>query len=156
MRYASISAALVAGALAVPFNNVNKRDVITQTAYNVVYTTDVVTVTAGSAPDSTPKAHFGHKHHWPSWHGGSDDTTSVDTVEAPTSTVLSTREASPTAQPSAAPSMGGSAGSSYQDIAVYHHNIHRQNHSAPALSWDAGLEKSAADVAASCVYAHNT
>ena len=38
---------------------------------------------------------------------------------------------------------------------MYHHNIHRANHSANAVTWDAGLASTAATIAASCNYAHN-
>jgi len=43
----------------------------------------------------------------------------------------------------------------YEEIVVYHHNIHRANHSADAITWSDSLASSAAEVAASCVYAHN-
>ncbi|KAK2872070.1 hypothetical protein FQN49_002572 [Arthroderma sp. PD_2] len=39
---------------------------------------------------------------------------------------------------------------------MHHHNIHRSNHSAPALKWDADLESSARQLAESCNYGHNT
>lgn len=43
----------------------------------------------------------------------------------------------------------------YADRAVYHHNIHRANHSAPDLTWDLGLAAAAQEVAESCKYEHN-
>lgn len=39
---------------------------------------------------------------------------------------------------------------------LYHHNVHRANHSVDALEWDDDLASYAAIVAASCVYGHNT
>ncbi|KAK8200766.1 hypothetical protein M8818_006082 [Zalaria obscura] len=45
--------------------------------------------------------------------------------------------------------------STYQETVLVHHNVHRANHSAPALVWDSYLEETAAEVAASCVYAHD-
>jgi len=36
-----------------------------------------------------------------------------------------------------------------------HHNVHRSNHSSPAIKWAANLEKWAAEVAAGCVWQHN-
>jgi hypothetical protein len=39
---------------------------------------------------------------------------------------------------------------------VTHHNIHRANNSAGALSWDANLANIALEIANSCNYAHNT
>lgn len=44
----------------------------------------------------------------------------------------------------------------YSEAVVAHHNAHRANHSAPALSWDAGLAATAEKIASSCVYAHDT
>ncbi|EFX02006.1 scp-like extracellular protein [Grosmannia clavigera kw1407] len=43
----------------------------------------------------------------------------------------------------------------FQTTAVYHHNIHRANHSAPDLSWNSDLASYAATVAATCVFAHD-
>ncbi|KAL2062231.1 hypothetical protein VTL71DRAFT_6497 [Oculimacula yallundae] len=48
-----------------------------------------------------------------------------------------------------------SAPTDYASTCVYHHNAHRANHTAPNLSWDAGLAKSAKAVADSCVFAHD-
>jgi uncharacterized protein YkwD len=65
--------------------------------------------------------------------------------------------------PVPAPSTGGSysgAGQAtpgnYADAVVAHHNAHRANHSAPALSWDSSLADTAYKIASSCVYAHDT
>jgi len=41
-------------------------------------------------------------------------------------------------------------------MAVYHHNLHRSNHSADAVEWDDGLAATAQKIANTCVYAHNT
>ncbi|CAD0056673.1 unnamed protein product, partial [Aureobasidium pullulans] len=43
----------------------------------------------------------------------------------------------------------------YQQRVVDHHNVHRANHSAPALTWDTDLANTAAKIAATCVYAHS-
>ncbi|KAI4743071.1 PR-1-like protein [Aureobasidium sp. EXF-12298] len=43
----------------------------------------------------------------------------------------------------------------YQERVVDHHNVHRANHSAPALEWDSQLAATAAKIAATCVYAHS-
>jgi hypothetical protein len=55
----------------------------------------------------------------------------------------------PAAQP-AAPTSG-----SYSDTVVSSHNVHRSNHSAPAMVWDQGLADTALTIAQSCQYAHN-
>ncbi|CAK7215264.1 hypothetical protein SBRCBS47491_002423 [Sporothrix bragantina] len=43
----------------------------------------------------------------------------------------------------------------FGSTAVYHHNLHRSNHSAPAVSWNSDLASYAATVAATCVFAHD-
>ena len=47
-------------------------------------------------------------------------------------------------------------GYSYKNSVLYQHNLHRANHSAPALVWDTNLEQIARDTAKTCVYKHNT
>jgi len=44
---------------------------------------------------------------------------------------------------------------SYNAIVVAHHNVHRQNHSAPDVEWDDALAATAAKIAASCKYEHD-
>ena len=171
MRSAIIAAAFVASALAVPYE---KRDVVTNVEYDVVYVTDVVTVTNdGSKAEVTPqaKAHHGHKHHgngggWGGWSPWSSADSTAEASPTPYTPAQSPTARAPSPSPSPTQSSGGSGGSGgsppapqgtgYSDIAVYHHNIHRSNHSAPDIQWDEGLAKSAADIAATCVYAHNT
>ncbi|KAL1901081.1 hypothetical protein Sste5346_002148 [Sporothrix stenoceras] len=48
-----------------------------------------------------------------------------------------------------------SAPTDYATVAVNAHNLHRLNHSAPAVSWNADLASYAATVAATCVFAHD-
>lgn len=44
---------------------------------------------------------------------------------------------------------------SMESAALYHHNIHRQNHSAPALEWGSKYAGYAAESAAKCVFEHD-
>lgn len=44
----------------------------------------------------------------------------------------------------------------YAQRVLDHHNIHRQNNSAGALTWDSNLASIAQQIASSCYYAHNT
>ncbi len=39
--------------------------------------------------------------------------------------------------------------------AIYHHNVHRANHSSPALTWDTKIARYAANSAATCVFEHD-
>ncbi|KAK6001368.1 hypothetical protein QM012_002699 [Aureobasidium pullulans] len=43
----------------------------------------------------------------------------------------------------------------YQEIVLAHHNVHRANHSASDLVWDSQLAATAQQIAATCVYAHS-
>lgn len=66
---------------------------------------------------------------------------------APASTSSSVKAAASSA-PAATPSDMAST-------AVYHHNIHRANNSAPAMTWGDTYAGYAATVAASCKFAHD-
>lgn len=154
------AAALAAGAFAVPYE---KRDVVTNTNVEMVYVTDVVTVTAGSAPTEEAQAqakHYGHKK--PGWWGQPHKQPSkhTTTVEAPAPEPTTSDSWSPPATqsepaPTSQRSAPASAPTDYASKAILHHNIHRQNHSAPDIEWSSDLEASAKAVAQSCVYAHN-
>jgi uncharacterized protein YkwD len=80
-------------------------------------------------------------------------TTPVVEVPAPTpepevaSTAATTAAAAPQVQ---APTSGD-----YVSTALYHHNAHRANHSASALSWDDTLAGYALNTAQTCVFAHD-
>ncbi|CZR56470.1 uncharacterized protein PAC_06358 [Phialocephala subalpina] len=43
----------------------------------------------------------------------------------------------------------------YASIGLYYHNKHRLNHSAPTATWNSGQAIIAAEIASSCVFAHN-
>lgn len=175
MRTAFTLAAFAAGALAVPY----KRDVITN--YDIVYVTDVVTVTAGQA-EPTQAPVFSHYHHA---HAHSQSTTVIEQVSTEAKSTYQAPPPSSTPSPSSTPapepattqqptstyvapttsssavvysssSAAAAAPTSYQDICVYHHNLHRSNHSAPDVAWSDDLASSAQQIAESCVYAHNT
>jgi uncharacterized protein YkwD len=67
---------------------------------------------------------------------------------APASTGSSVQAAAPSVAPAAQPS-------DLASTAVYHHNIHRANNSAPAMTWGKTYAGYAATVAASCKFAHD-
>jgi uncharacterized protein YkwD len=71
---------------------------------------------------------------------------------APASTSTSTSSSVKAAAPSAAPA---AQPSDLASTAVYHHNIHRANNSAPAMAWGDTYAGYAATVAASCKFAHD-
>lgn len=65
----------------------------------------------------------------------------------PATTTLATSTSSAQAAPTGA--------NEYQQAALYNHNIHRSNHSAPSVDWDNALEQSAQVLASRCVYEHD-
>lgn len=155
MRSAIVVAALAAGALAVPFNEMKKRAVVTDTQVDVVYVTDITTVTVnGPAPSANNQnnafGHFGHGHHH---HAPAPAQPTEESAPAP-----SQNSSPPPSNSNSGGSSGAASGAvptSYSEIVVTAHNLHRKNHSAPDIAWDDSLAASAATIAASCVYAHN-
>lgn len=75
-------------------------------------------------------------------------TINADLAAAPASTSSSSVKAAAPSAPAAKPS-------DLASTAVYHHNIHRTNNSAPAMSWGDAYAGYAATVAASCKFAHD-
>lgn len=94
----------------------------------------------------------------------------VDTVaEAPEPTVepipdaapapppaAETPDAAPVAAPPATTAQAQAAQpTDYASTAVYHHNLHRLNYSAPAIQWGQTYADYAAQTAGKCVFAHD-
>nr|POF17733.1 putative pathogenesis-related protein [Quercus suber] len=112
--------------------------------------TSIVVPTTEAAPSTTSSSSS-------TWVYVAPTTSSTPEVVLPTTTppVVISTIASPS--PSADSTSESSAKpTSYEEIAVYHHNIHRANHSAPDIAWSDDLASTAATIAASCVYAHDT
>ncbi|CAD0044789.1 unnamed protein product [Aureobasidium pullulans] len=65
----------------------------------------------------------------------------------------STLKTSSTAKSSSA---AAAKATTYQQRVLVSHNVHRANHSASNLVWDNALASTAAKIASTCVYAHNT
>lgn len=76
-------------------------------------------------------------------------------ASSPAATVVSSVVGSCTAAASATPASALPT-DSYAWKATYHHNLHRANHSASDISWDANLACIAESIAEVCYYAHNT
>ncbi|KAK7725880.1 hypothetical protein SLS63_007872 [Diaporthe eres] len=79
-------------------------------------------------------------------------TIDADLAPAPTTTSTSSKVATPSA---AAQDASAAKPSDLASTAVYHHNIHRANNSAPAMTWGSTYAGYAATVAASCKFAHD-
>lgn len=67
-------------------------------------------------------------------------------------------EAAPVVEtaPVAAAASVGEAPTDYKSAVLYHHNVHRSNHSAPALTYSDELASYAATLVSRCVFAHDT
>jgi uncharacterized protein YkwD len=155
MKTTLIVSALAATALSKPL--LNKKWIVYTTEVDVV----TATVTSGGSSGWS----------WGSWRHGSSQTAAPTTTQAPAAPAPTTPAYTPPAAPapasnsappaaqSAAPaaaSSGAAAPNSYAQAILDQHNNHRQNASAPALSWSTDMANIAAQIAASCVYAHNT
>lgn len=179
---AFVTAAFAATALSAPF--AAKRDLEIDTVYDVVYVTNFVTETVAAAvstvasatPSSTSISlvKYGHRHSRSSKTNNATPTTAaasipvVDSTSAvyvpPTTTEPPATSTAAAASTSAALSSSAAETSSaakavatsYQQLVVAHHNVHRSNHSAPAIAWDAGLANTALSIAKTCEYKHNT
>ncbi|GAD95040.1 SCP-like extracellular protein [Paecilomyces variotii No. 5] len=77
---------------------------------------------------------------------------SSEVTTAPAPTTSSTTSAAP----STSADSQSSTGEEYQAQILQNHNMHRSNHSAPALAWSTDLESTAQQLADGCVYQHNT
>jgi outer membrane biosynthesis protein TonB len=63
--------------------------------------------------------------------------------------------AAPAAPPATTAQAQAAEPTDYASTAVYHHNLHRLNYSAPALEWGQTYADYAAETAAKCVFAHD-
>jgi hypothetical protein len=154
MKTTLIVSALAATALSKPL--VNKKWIVYTTAV------DVVTVTATEGGSSGWS--------WGGWKHGSGSTAATSTAVPATTEAPATTAPAWTAPPAAfstpapapavtsAPPAAASSSTtdSYAQAILDQHNNHRQNASAPALTWSDDMASIAAEIAASCVYAHNT
>ncbi|EHA45845.1 hypothetical protein MGG_03085 [Pyricularia oryzae 70-15] len=93
--------------------------------------------------------------------------TSTSSVQSPVSTTHQPQETSAAAaqpnvpvenikkQQSNSNSKASKGTNAFQNTAVYHHNIHRENNSASALEWDSTYAGYAAETGKSCKFAHD-
>lgn len=130
------TATLAALAAATPLNE--KR------AYYTTWVEETVTVTVTAGSEPTAAAQQG----WGNWGQTTQDAAPADPAPTKASGTW-------TSVPSAAAGGSGNAGD-YGTPILEQHNLHRANHSAPALSWDDDLAAIAQQIAETCVYEHNT
>lgn len=138
----------------------------------VVVVTKEVTVTEGAGHVPTGGARH-HQHHAWQGHGAHDHphphpaqpdpepSKQPQATHEPTSQPKSTTDSSPPSGYGSSDGGDESRGSkahgfNYQQAVINSHNIHRANHSAPAIKWSSSLAATAEKIANTCVYAHNT
>lgn len=78
------------------------------------------------------------------------------TSAAPAPTEAPAPSEAPVTSEAAAPAPTSGRPTGYADLVLRHHNVHRANHSAPALVWDENLAAIAREIGSSCEYKHNT
>ena len=173
----SLAALCASMAAATPLD---KRDYTTE----VEMFTVTVTVT-GIPPASTTTAAPAESDTWSSWGTWGDWHNTWSEPPAPTTTAAAPPADTPAPSPAPAPESSApapdagswssseaapaassassapapvstSVSSDYNQGILDSHNIHRSNASVPSLSWDDNMASIAAQIAASCVYAHNT
>ncbi|KZF20631.1 PR-1-like protein [Xylona heveae TC161] len=141
MRYSAlVSALFAAGALASPMA---KRDAVTNV--NVVVVTDTVT-----APTETVTAHGEF------FNAQQPHQTEASTSSAAPSSTQAASSSSSEAPSATVDAVSGSSPSDYASTVLYHHNVHRANHTVSDLQYNDTLADIASQIASSCVYAHNT
>lgn len=161
-----VSALLVAGAMSSPVHQKlhNKRAVVYEIVTNVVIeyvTEDAAAPTSVQAPND-----FVHNHHSSSAAAPAPVTTTTTTpvAVAPVTTSVAPVTTSVAAVQSSSDTSAGNGpvpatldadGTLYQEIVLTHHNVHRANHSAPALTWNATLAQYAKEQAMTCIYSED-
>lgn len=124
-------------------------DIVYETAVVVETVIDYYTVTQAvtSTPEATPTEN-------PVVVVTVTADASSSTDEATTTPIANIAVANPTTS-STYSATSTAAGSSFSDVSVYHHNIHRTNHSVAEIAYDDTYAGYAATVAASCTFAHD-
>lgn len=134
----------VSGAVMAMAGPVEPRD------YETTYVKEIVTVTITEGEAYPTKYHVATKEAKPT-------TTPCEESKVQAQPTYKAKAApkKPTYKASPASYNTGAAPSDYPSTSTYHHNIHRANNSAPALSWSDSLASYAAQAAQACVFAHN-
>ncbi len=183
MRFSLVLTSLFgAVALATPIKHKHgKKDIVTDIVTDIVY----VTVTAGDSTSSTkPPTTVKVVQTVYVEYSESASSTSTSAPPPPPTTAIPTPSSTPAPAPTPTPVVEAPAAkqqpaaadfvpppqppppppppppapvapSDYASTAVYHHNIHRANHSAPDVTWDDTLAGYALATAQTCVFAHD-
>ncbi|KAI1129998.1 CAP domain-containing protein [Nemania abortiva] len=141
-------------------NPLDKR--VLETEVVVEYYT--VTVT-GNAPAATPTSVKFRPPPQPTQDKPAVEAPASTTTSQPVVIVTVTPEAQPATSATKASTVADTQaqasdtasadGDSFQSVALYHHNIHRSNHSSPEMSWNDEIAGYAAITAKTCKFAHD-
>ena len=176
-----LTAAFAVGTLAGP---IRKRDGYVDTVIDWVDVTVTECVTeygypsvSAAAAEVTTKPWAGHEHSHSSKPVTFTPVTAPSVAAvAPTSSAVpaytsAPSSAAPVSSAAPATSQATSSGNShvtgtaegditsgldYENMVLFHHNVHRANHSADALTWNQTLVDSAYALASHCVFQHNS
>jgi len=162
MKNSFIAASLAAAALANPLDKRWQWE----TTWEVTVTTVTVTGTPPAAAPTQAGEWFsqGWGQGWSSSEAAATTAAPAPTSEAPApsapaespSSTWADWSSAPASAASSAPVSSGTVSSDYAQGILDAHNSHRQNSSAPALTWSDDMASIAQQIASSCVYAHNT
>lgn len=124
-----------------------------QEAQGYAWTSTWGTTWTESAPAATSAA--AQEQAPPAYTSVQEQAPAPSSYEAPPSSYESTPTSSEAA-PSSAPASSASYSkpTDYAGIVVHHHNIHRFNHSSPAVAWNQSLADTAQKIGESCSYEH--
>ncbi|SLM34337.1 Cysteine-rich secretory protein, allergen V5/Tpx-1-related [Lasallia pustulata] len=166
-----VSALLVAGAISSPVHQKlhNKRAIVYEVVTDIVieYVTDYASAPTSVQAPNDPGHHHSSTTPAPAPVTSTSTTpVAVTTSVAPVTTSVAPVSSSVAVAPSTTTSSSSDTGAGngplpatldadgtlYQEIVLTHHNVHRANHSASALNWNATLAQYAKEQAMTCVY----
>jgi hypothetical protein len=124
-----------------------------QEAQSYAWTSSWATTWTESAPAATSV-----QEQAPAYSSVQEQAPAPSSYEAPSSSYESTptsSEAAPSSAPaSSAASDTDAKPTDYASIVEYHHNVHRYNHSSPAMAWNESLAATAEKIGKLCSYEH--
>lgn len=156
-----VSALLVAGTMSSPVHQKlhNKRAVVYEVVTNVVIEYITENAVAASTSVQAPNNWVSHQSSSAPVPPPVASTTTTAAAVAPVTTSAAAVQSTTSSSSSSASAGNGplpdtldSDSTAYQGIILTHHNVHRANHSAPELTWNATLAQYAKEQAMTCVY----
>ncbi|OCT45420.1 hypothetical protein CLCR_05827 [Cladophialophora carrionii] len=119
-------------------------------------TTSSSTPSTSSSTDSSPAPTSSSLRNSSTIEGPASTTTLLTTTSGATAVTTSSSISTTTTASPVAVVTADVSSFSPTDAILEAHNVHRVNHTAANLTWSENLASIAADIAATCIYAHNT